>query len=87
MGIRNIHELRSFVAEQLERLCDGKIDPEKANAAAMLSANMLLACKLEMEYSKLKQQSPHINFMENKESNLIEGKPIKTIGHTKKWLK
>jgi hypothetical protein len=74
MSIKNITNLRDFVAEQLKKLCEGNIEPEKANACAMLSANMLLSFKLEMDYFRLKNETPHIEFAENKKPILIEHK-------------
>lgn len=79
MSIKNINELRDFISNQLEALCKGFIEPEKANAISMLSANMLLSARLEMEYSKLKQISPSIEFMENKSVNVIDVKPLKSV--------
>jgi len=79
MKIKNVSELREFVAHQLERLCDNEIVPEQANACAMLSANMLLSVKLEMEYSKLIEQKPKIEFMENRcKTKLIEHNEVKS---------
>lgn len=76
--MRNISELRDFVAEQLQRLCEGSIKPEMANSCAMLAANMLLSVKLEMEYCKMvKKENPKIDFMEKSKSKLIDLKPEK----------
>ena len=80
MRINNIKELREFVARQLEALSNNEIEPEHANACAMLSANMLLSIKIEMEYSKLIQEKPNIKFIEDSKDNtrrLIEASPMK----------
>lgn len=72
--INKTTELRTFIANQLEKLTNGKIRPEQANACAMLSANMLLSVKLEMDYARMKGEKPNIAFMEDKKSKLIEHK-------------
>ncbi len=80
MPINNIVDLRDFIADQLQELCKGNMKPEQANACAMLSANMLLSIKLEMDYSKLIQEKPAIDFMGSpKKTLLIEHKKRKSI--------
>lgn len=79
MSIKNVQQLRDFVSEQLEALCNRTLKPEEANSAAMLAANILLSLRLEMDYAKLKREPPNIEFMENKNSVLIEHKPLKKI--------
>lgn len=74
MSINKVFKLRKFIAEQLQSLIEKKITPEEANACAMLSANLLLSIKLEMEYSKLKGEKPSIEFMESK-NKLIDITP------------
>ena len=76
MSINKVTHLRSFIADQLQNLVDGKIKPEEANSCAMLAANMLLSIRLEMEYSRLQNKPPSIDFMETNQI-LIEGKKIK----------
>ncbi len=71
MSIKNVDNLRNFLAEQLEKLTSGEVKPDVANACAMLSANMLLSINLEMKYNHMKNKMPNIKFM-NSDSNIIE---------------
>jgi hypothetical protein len=70
VSIKNVDSLRNFLAEQLEKLTNGEVKPDVANACAMLSANMLLSINLEMKYNQMQNKQPNIKFMEDN-SNLI----------------
>lgn len=83
MAIKNVENLRNFLAEQLEKLTNGELKPDEANACAMLSANMLLSVNLEMKYNQMQNRQPNIKFMNN-ESHLIIQKSVKLIEQTNK---
>jgi hypothetical protein len=71
VSIKNVDNLRNFLAEQLEKLTNGEVKPDVANACAMLTANMLLSINLEMKYNSMQNKKPNIKFMESA-TNLIE---------------
>ncbi len=76
MQIKNTSQLREFICEQLQNLCNDKIRPEQANSCAMLAANILLSIKLEMEYARLMQQNNPIKFMEQDNGIEVKGKKL-----------
>lgn len=75
MPIKNVEELRDFLAADLERVSNGDITPAVANASANLSGKILQSVKLELEYNAAVGAQPNISFLGNIE------KRIKKIEH------
>ena len=87
MVIKNVNNLRSFLSEQIEKIVDGELKPDEANAVSMMAANMLLSIKLEMDYNRLQNKEPDIPFMNNNNSNLIVQEPVKMLPQLNKRKK
>jgi len=63
MGINNVEELRSFLADELERVSGGETTPAAANASANLAGKILSSVKMELEYNKMVGATPQIGFL------------------------
>lgn len=51
--IRNTSDLRSVLAEQIQKLREGKISPAHANAIANSTGKWISSVRLEMEAAKM----------------------------------
>lgn len=65
MAITNVQELRTFLANDLERVSTGDITPAVANASANLSGKILQSIKLEVEYNQYVGANTNIGFLGN----------------------
>jgi len=63
MSISNVDELRSYLANELERVSLGQTTPAAANASANLAGKILSSVKMELEYNKMIGASPSIGFL------------------------
>lgn len=61
--MKNLEELRDFLANELQRVSSGDITPAAANASANLTGKILSSVKLELEYNKMTGHKPDINFL------------------------
>jgi hypothetical protein len=64
MAINTNNDLRKFLADQIEKVSKGEVSPEAANATANLSRNLLQSCKLELDYAKMVNAIPRIDFIQ-----------------------
>jgi len=65
MKIKNVKDLREHAAQTLELLDKGKIDTIQAACNAKLYESMVSSLKAELEYNRMLQRNPNIDFLEN----------------------
>lgn len=82
MEIRDIDSLRDFAIETLKKLSTGKISTEEAGVTGKLCENIVSTVKVQLEYAKMLDQQPNIQFLEN--CTLPKGRLIE---HAKKDVK
>lgn len=61
--MKSLNDLRSFLAEQLQRVADGELTPAHANASANLAGKVLSTVKMELDYCKQAGTTPAIPFL------------------------
>lgn len=61
--MKSLNDLRSFLAEQLERVASGELTPAHANASANLAGKVLSTVKMELDYCKQAGSTPVIPFL------------------------
>lgn len=79
MKIINIDSLRDHAIETLEKLSKREISVEEAGVTGKLCENVVSTIKVQLEYAKMLEQQPEINFLENctmPKGRLIEKKNI-----------
>ncbi len=74
MSITNIEELRTFIAEEMERLKSQSSTPAAANASANLAGKMLSSVKMELEYNKMVGATPSIDFLSQNAKKMLDKK-------------
>lgn len=62
-NIVNIKDLRDHALETLDKVTQGRLDTEDATAAAKLYQTILSSLKTELEYHKMLEQKPNIEFL------------------------
>lgn len=62
-NIDNSEELRKFLATELKKVCSGDSTPAMANAAANLSGKIISSVNMELQYCRMTQQIPYIDFI------------------------
>jgi hypothetical protein len=70
MTIKNVEELRDFLAKELERVSHGETTPAAANASANLAGKILSSVKMELEYNKMAGSNPNIGFLKGFTNNI-----------------
>lgn len=65
MKITNIDSLRNHAIDTLEKLTRKEISVEEAGVTGKLCENVVSTIKVQLEYAKMLQQDPEINFLEN----------------------
>jgi len=63
MAIQNIGDLRQILAEEIEKVREGKTTAANVNAVTNASGKILSSIKLEMEYCKLTGKQPKMLFI------------------------
>ncbi len=63
MKIKNLDQLRNHALETLEKLSEGKITIEEAGATSKLCENVVSTVKLQLEFAKIVNKQPQIEFM------------------------
>jgi hypothetical protein len=79
--ISNIDQLREDALRTIERLDNGDIVAEDASTKSKLYDNVMNSLKLQIFYSKIKEERPNIPFLNTCpviEGNLVD-KPIKEL--------
>jgi hypothetical protein len=74
MAIKNIEQLRDFLATEMQKLADGDKTPSEisaVNAMTNIAGKMIQAAKLEVDYNRTVGATPNIGFL-NKEQRLKE---------------
>lgn len=56
----NAQDLMETLAENIRRVVDGEITPASANAVVNSSAALLRVVKMQMDYAKATNATPHI---------------------------
>lgn len=82
MKPKNIDELREHALDTLEKLSKGKISVEEAGVTGKLCENIVSTIKVQLEYAKMLDQKPIIDFVEK--STLPKGRFIEQVKETKK---
>jgi hypothetical protein len=81
--IKDIDELRQHAISTLQKLSKGAISTEEAGVTGKLCENVVSTLKVQLEYAKMLDQQPNIDFLENctlPKGRLIEGeKDIKNL--------
>ena len=70
MSIKNVEELRDYLAMELERVSIGDITPASANASANLAGKILSSVKMELEYNRMAGAIPNIEFLKGLNSGI-----------------
>lgn len=70
MSIKNVEELRDYLASELERVSAGEITPATANASANLAGKILSSVKMELEYNRMSGSSPDIGFLKGLDNKM-----------------
>lgn len=65
MKIVDIDSLRKHAIDCLEKLSSGKISTEEAGVTGKLCENIVSTVKVQLEYAKMLDQQPNIDFLEN----------------------
>lgn len=75
-----MQDIRQFITTQMERAAKGEITPANANASANLAGKLCATFRLEMDYSRIKGETPHLD--------MIEGSsPMPALEHKKRGRK
>lgn len=77
MSIKNIKQLRDHALNTLERLDDRDINIQEAAATAKIYSSIISSVKAEMDYHKMLEQKPKIEFLDC--ANVYEGKVEKPV--------
>ena len=64
MSIESMKDIREFITTQMERAANGEITPANANASANLAGKLVSTFKLEMDYARIKGETPHVDMIE-----------------------
>ena len=67
----DINNLRTILAEEIEKLRDGSTTPANVNAITNATGKILSTVKLEMEYHKLLGKTPEIDFIKVNDKKMI----------------
>lgn len=72
MEIKTINDLRSILAEEIQKIKEGKTNPANVNAITNATGKILSSIKLEMEYNKLMNKTPDIPFIGNEKKKALK---------------
>ena len=75
--IVDIDSLRQHAIDTLQKLSRGEISTEEAGVTGKLCENVVSTIKVQLEYSKMLQQQPTIDFLEN--CTLPQGRIIEEV--------
>ncbi len=64
MGITDIDSLRQHAIDTLAKLSKREISVEEAGVTGKLCENIVSTVKVQLEYAKMLQQEPDIDFLE-----------------------
>lgn len=73
--INNAEDLKKVLADEIDKLREGKTTPKEANAVTQLAGKLISLVKLEIEYNKDKYNNPSeplIPFMNREQKALTE---------------
>lgn len=62
--MKNVHELRTQLAQVFEGLRSGDVKAKDAAELANLAGKMINSAKVQIEYSALRKETPRIKFLE-----------------------
>lgn len=68
--MKNIVELRESLAKNYEKIESSEISFNKAKSLAQQANSLILSCRAEMEYLKMRGETRVIEFLEVKSENL-----------------
>jgi len=72
MAIRNTDELRNLLSGVLEKVIDGSVAPNQANAVSNLVGKFMQTVQLDMKYHQMRDSMPNISFLsDQRESKKI----------------
>lgn len=62
--MKNMNDVRAMLADQIQALREKTSTPAEGNAIANLTGKILSTIKLEMEYAKLTNTQPKVDFLQ-----------------------
>ena len=69
MEIKTINDLRIIMAEEIQRIRDGKTTAANVNAITNAAGKILSSVKLELEYNKIQGRTTQIAFINPSNDN------------------
>jgi len=63
MQISTVNDLRTVLAEQINRIRNNEATPAQVNAVTNATGKILSSIRMEIEYCKLVGETPHIDFI------------------------
>ena len=69
MSIKNTNQLRSLLSGVIEKVIEGSVATNQANAVSNLVGKFMQTVQLDMKYHQMKENMPHIKFLDNSESD------------------
>lgn len=82
MTIKNIKDLRDHALKTLEKLDNREIDIQEAVTAAKMYSSIIGTIKTELEYHKMLDQKPYIEFLDA--ANIFESEPTLQLTQTRR---
>lgn len=64
MSIKNSDELRDLLSNVLEKVIDGSIAPNQANAVSNLVGKFVQTVQLDMKYHQMRDNMPDLKFLQ-----------------------
>ncbi len=62
-SIKTVNDLRSILAEEIQKVREGKTTAANVNAVTNATGKILSTIKMEIEYNKLLGKTPNIPFI------------------------
>jgi len=73
MQIKNMNDIRSILAEEIENLRAKKTGPSTLNAIVNATGKILTTVKMEIEFAKLTNMKPSNGFIQLEEKVALDG--------------
>lgn len=67
MAVKNTDELRNLLSDVLEKVIDGTMAANQANAVSNLVGKFVQTVHLDIKYHQMKDSMPAMKFLDNKE--------------------
>lgn len=70
MAINNTDELRSLLSGVLEKVIDGSVAPNQANAVSNLVGKFMQTVQLDLKYHMMRDSMPEMKFLNHKQEDI-----------------